>query len=251
VVQALKGVYMAELAQKSSLLIPERQDAIELLDEGAGSLEELRASLDEVWRINRFFGNLGSLTRFLEAGMQEQHLSIADLGTGSGKMALYLKRWAQRKKFQLDLYPVDFSERVLSIARANTKESPDIHLVQADGVKLPFAPQSIDYYLSTLLMHHFNESALTELLGEAYERARIGIVMSDLVRGVLPIAAYHLIRPVFARQYYTWHDGLVSLRRAYIPEELKAIAQAAGIKRATIYHQFPWRMVLVAYKQHV
>jgi hypothetical protein len=234
---------------KPSFLVPCREEAAELLDEGVANLEELRASLNEIWKINRFFGRLESFTRFLPTD-KNRTLRIADIGTGAGKLAVYLGEWARRNQIQLELFPIDFSQQVLSIAQENLNAAANVHLVQANGLKLPFAPNSIDYYLSSLVMHHFSPEALIELLGEAYERASKGIIMNDLVRGQLPVAAYHLIRPIFARQFYTWHDGLISIKRAYIPQELKAIADAAGIKSARIYQHFPWRMTLVATKQH-
>jgi SAM-dependent methyltransferase len=240
----------ADYLAKASLLIPPRKDQSELLDEGEGSLDDLRASLNEVWNFNRFFGHLGSLKKFLQAGNRHKALRIADIGTGSGKLALYLQQWAHSQPLELEVVAVDFSERVLSIARENLQNRPDIHLVQADGLNLPFAPNCIDFYISSLFLHHFSPEELIELLGNAYEKASGGIIMSDIVRGHLPLAAFRLIQPIFARHYLTQHDGAVSVQRAYIPEELKAIARAAGIKKATIYQQFPWRMSLVAYKQH-
>lgn len=238
---------------KSSLLVPARKDQSELLDEWHGSVPELQATLNELWLINQVFGNLGSLIHHLNIGLanKTRAIRIADLGTGSGKLALYLRNWANRKQLELELYPVDFSRRVLSLAQGNIKTTDEIHLIEADASNLPFAPQSIDFYISSLFMHHFSPETLVELLGNAYEHAARGIIMADIVRGVLPFIGFHLIRPIFARQFLTWRDGLTSIQRAYIPEELKAICQAANIKNATIYSHFPWRMTLVAYKPHV
>jgi SAM-dependent methyltransferase len=238
---------------KDRFLVPSRKEQHELMDEGLGTLAELRSTLNELWRINRFFGNVNSLSQYLKPAFVEktQPLRIADLGTGSGKLALYLRDLARKHKRELQIYPVDFSSRVLGLAQENISSSLDIHLIQANALQLPFAPKSIDFFISSMFLHHFEPESLLELLGNAYEIAVHGIVMADIVRGILPLAAFRLIQPIFARQYLTHHDGLVSIRRAYIPEELNAIVQAAGIKNARVYQRFPWHMTLVAYKQYV
>jgi hypothetical protein len=89
------------------------------------------------------------------------------------------------------------------------------------------------------------------VLRETYQRSRRGIVMSDLVRSYIPLLAFPLIQPIFARNYLTRHDGLLSIRRAYTPRELRALAQAAGLETARIYCHFPWRMTLIAEKPGV
>jgi hypothetical protein len=72
--------------------------------------------------------------------------------------------------------------------------------------------------------------------------------MSDIVRGRLPQIAFKIGQPVFARSYLTQHDGMVSIQRAYTPDELLQLAQAAEISNARVYQHFPWRMTLVGEK---
>jgi hypothetical protein len=86
------------------------------------------------------------------------------------------------------------------------------------------------------------------LLRRAYGAARHGIVMNDLVRGWLPFYAFKLAQPFFARSYLTRHDGALSVRRAYTPAELLAMAHAADIPNPQVHTYFPWRMTLVADK---
>jgi hypothetical protein len=102
--------------------------------------------------------------------------------------------------------------------------------------------------VSLLLMHHFPPGRLVELLRETYRSARRGIVMSDLVRGRLPYLAFHLIMPFAARHRLTREDGLLSIRRAYTPQELQSIALEAGLPDPVVHTHWPWRMTLVALK---
>jgi hypothetical protein len=90
-----------------------------------------------------------------------------------------------------------------------------------------------------------------DVLRETYNRSRHGIIMSDLIRGYLPLLAFRSIQFIFARHYLTRHDGTLSIRRAYTPDELRSLAQAAGIETARVYSHFPWRMTLVVEKPRV
>jgi ubiquinone/menaquinone biosynthesis C-methylase UbiE len=234
----------------ASFLVPPRIDQAELLDQGEGSLEDVRANLDEMWRINQAFAGIRSLTQYLKPQLN-QPMRIVDLGTGSGRLALHLLNWAKRHNLEMHVYPLDLSPRNLSIAQDNIQSNPSVHPIQADGLALPFAPNSVDYYISSLFMHHFSPDALIDLLRETYRLARCGIIMSDIVRGYLPLAAFRLVQPIFARHYLTRHDGILSIKRAYTPRELLEMARAAGIENARVTTHFPWRMTLIAVKSDV
>lgn len=71
------------------------------------------------------------------------------------------------------------------------------------------------------------------------------MIMCDLVRGWLPLLAFRLVQPVFARHFLTRHDGALSIRRAYTPRELLDLAHAAGLPHARVHTHWPWRMTLV------
>jgi SAM-dependent methyltransferase len=232
---------------------PPRVDQPELLDQGAGTLDDVRANLNEMWQINQTFAGLRSLTGALIPDLlrKTQPVRIVDLGTGSGKLAQYLTEWAQQYTLEICVYPLDLSARHLSIAQETIHAIPNIHPLQANVLELPFAPHSIDYFVSSLFLHHFHPDALITLLRETYRLARRGIIMNDLVRGFLPQIAFRLVQPILARHYLTRHDGLISIKRAYTPPELLALAHAAGLTQAHIVCHFPWRMTLIAEKPDV
>jgi ubiquinone/menaquinone biosynthesis C-methylase UbiE len=157
-------------------------------------------------------------------------------------------RWAEKSGVSVQVIGLDWAARNLSIASENTTLQRGITLMRADALELPFAASSIDVVISSLFLHHFSSDDVINLLRSAYQCARRGIVMTDLVRGWLPLMAFKLITPVFARNYLTRHDGALSIRRAYTPSELYALACEAGLPHARIYSHWPWRMTLVADK---
>ncbi len=233
-------------------LVPARRDQAELLDQGAGTLDDVRENLREMWRANHTFGGIRALTRHLYPRLKQtpSPVRIVDLGTGSGKLALELAAWGKHEHIDINLFPVDVAARHLIVARENIGVQSGIALIQADALALPFAPNHIDYFVSSLFLHHFDPDTLIIMLRDLFRRARRGIVMSDLTRGVLPLIGFALIQPVFARHYLTRCDGRLSIQRAYTPDELLAIAHDAGLEQARVYRDFPWRMTLVVEKAH-
>lgn len=233
--------------------LSQRQDAEELLDLGQGTQAEMEASLRDLWRINRYLGGLNALTRPLfqrlrVAGANGQPVTVVDIGAGSAEIAHFIARWARRSGLRLNMIALDLTARHLAIARARLPIHSGVHLVQANADCLPFAPGEVDYFISSLFMHHFSPPMLASLLKQAFSLARRGIVMSDVARGVLPLVGFMLVQPIFARSPLTRYDGVVSAKRAYSPGELLALADEAGLNHAHILHGFPFRMTLVSDK---
>lgn len=234
--------------EQVSAWIPARVDAPELLEQGAGTMDDVRTNLREMWCINRWLGGLTALTAHLFPRLRQHRepTLIVDLGSGSGEMAVYIKHWLQQQKLSAVVYPLELTRR--NLEAANDTRRSELDFVQADALALPFVKNGVDYYISSLLLHHLTPEQVINLLRESYAHARRGIIVTDLVRGYLPLIAFALIRPIFARHPFTWHDGWCSIRRAYTAAELRSLAEAAAIPNARVCSHFPWRMTFVAFK---
>jgi len=241
----------------------------EWLDLGYGSEADVAENLAEMWRINRSLGGLGALTRHLyprllpckkndspapDAGAgvsrfpSQNLITIADLGTGSADIPVALACWARTHHRELRIFGVDWAARNLAVASRRVNRTSEVGLLRADAGRLPFTAGSVDFIISSLFLHHLSPQGVVEILQSAFAAARRGIVMSDLVRGWLPLFAFKLVQPVFARNFLTRQDGARSIRRAYTPAELRQLARAAGLPNAKVQAHWPWRMTLVADK---
>ena len=90
----------------AGFLVPERVDAPELLDQGVGTLDDVRVNLDEMWRLGAMLGGLHGLTAHLlpmieTARGKGETVTVADLGTGGGWLPVYLAEWARRRQARL------------------------------------------------------------------------------------------------------------------------------------------------------
>src|SRR5262245_1831164 len=98
--------------------IPVRVDTSELLEQGLGTMDDVKANLREMWRINRWLGGLRALTAHLFPRLRQHNepLVLADLGSGSGEMAAYLTNRIQREQLSATVLPLEYEQRHLDAA---------------------------------------------------------------------------------------------------------------------------------------
>ena len=69
--------------------------------------------------------------------------------------------------------------------------------------------------------------------------------MNDLHRHAVAYFSFQVLATLFSKSRMVRHDGPVSVRRAFHPDELLRIAERAGVP-ARVHRSFPYRLVLVA-----
>ncbi|MEM6530201.1 MAG: methyltransferase domain-containing protein [Chloroflexota bacterium] len=225
---------------------PPRKDAPELLDMGYGTPEDVRRSMADLWRVNVLLGGIWSITRHLYPRIRQRSgpVTVLDIGAGNAEIAGVIATWAARHHLNVTVIPLDYAARHLQQAQRQNNMPP----LQADALRLPFATASVDFVMSSLFLHHFTPPQVQHIFHESYRIARCAVIMSDLLRGTFNELAWHVARPVFARSHITYHDGLRSVQRAYLPREFTQMAEAAGLAGARVHTPLPWRMTLVVDK---
>lgn len=154
--------------------------------------------------------------RALERGWRvlPKIVSALDVGCGTGRAL----EWINKRDGTIDLFGIDPSEGLLSIARAKV---PRAVFKTGKGDHLPFEDSSIDLVLATGIMHHVDDP--TAVIKEMFRVARTAVLISDhnnfafsgdmarRVRlilyslGLFRAAAF--IKQGFRRQGYSAEDG--------------------------------------------
>ena len=206
-----------------------------------------RATLDDLDRLNAWFGGYAltlSRIRRAEARLPPGHrLVVVDVGGGRGDFALKVVRWARRCGRLVRVIVVDADAATLALARRRTAAWPEITLVQADATALPLGEHAADVAVTSLTLHHLGPEAVVGCLAEMASAAGL-VVVNDLLRTRLALVMVWLTTRVLKLHPVSRHDGPVSVRRAYAPAELTALAERAGV-RARI-RRYPWLARLVA-----
>ena len=162
---------------------------------------------------------------------------MLDVGCGSADLPAFLIR-----SLPPGVTAVGLDRKWLHLRQAPS----GVHRVAADVRALPFAPRSFDVVSASLFLHHFDPPETAGVLRALFDLARRALVVNDLHRARVPLVFGHAVFPLIFRSPVSVNDGLVSIRRGFRPDELRAGFTAAGIERVEIRRRFPYRLVAVA-----
>jgi SAM-dependent methyltransferase len=223
-----------------------RLDQPEEMDQPDVDAAELFAGLEQLAGINSWLGGWWSVRRALAVALPREaweQAVILDVATGGGDIARSIAHSCRRQGVRivaLDLHPV-----TLEYARRRTGSECAVQFLRADGRALPLRSASVDVALCSLALHHFSEADAVRILGEMRRVARRAVVVTDLRRSGVAWLLIRLLTRLVWRSRIVRHDGPVSVRRAFTPGELAALAERAGLCGARVLRQPLYRMALV------
>jgi hypothetical protein len=218
----------------------------ELLD-GPLPAADLRATLDDIDRLNTWFGGYAlTLTRIRRVARRlplGECLVVVDVGGGRGDLAVRIVRWARRAGRPVRVIVLDRDPAMLALARRRTARYPEIALVCADATALPLRPATADVAVAALTIHHMAPDEASAALAAMAAAARV-VVVNDLLRTPASLALVWMATRALRLHPVSCHDGPVSVRRAYSADELTALGRRIG--RGVRVQAYPWLGRLVA-----
>jgi ubiquinone/menaquinone biosynthesis C-methylase UbiE len=212
-----------------------RSNETELMDDLSRPDSEFADAYSELTATNRYLGGVHAIERFLPDVRPEEMLTVLDVASGGCDVGEALAKRRNCRIVSLDLNP-----RGLKLAE---RTAP----VVGDAVQLPFADNAFDVVICSLFFHHLMNSDCVRVFGEMWRVARRMVIVNDLHRNRVAHASIRILAALFSRSSMFRNDAPASVRRAFRPSELLAIAEQAGIP-ARVHRSFPYRLVLVATK---
>lgn len=208
----------------------------------------LRKALDGLHRIHRLTGGVGLAAGPLRRAAEGRPgpLRLLDVGTGGGRLALAVARrirnGAPVRAALCDLHP-----RTLAAARAFADDARDARpgpdFVRLSGAALPFPTNSFDLALCATTLHHLEREEAVACLRELDRVAGGRWVLTDLRRSRTALAAVRLLSAtLWRRNPFPRHDGPISVRRAYTPDEIETMLAEAGLADARVDRRGPVRL---------
>jgi len=211
--------------------------AREFLD-GPVAPADLDASLRDLERLNAWFGGdaltLSRVQRLARSISCRRPLVVVDAGGGRGGFAVRLARWGRRTGRRLRVIVLERDQAAVGVAQAACASWPEIAVVRGDATSMPWRDGGVDIVTTSLTLHHLEPEQAAATLAEMRRAAHSGLVVNDLLRSRLSLALVWLATRVLSMHPMSRHDGPLSVRRAYTPRELRALADRAGIARLTI-----------------
>lgn len=215
-----------------------RSRQLERIDTGDYTAAEYELWQGEMVFIHRWLGETRAIRRSLIPIFNEGG-SVLDVGAGSGELINTISEKSQIRRF---LCGVD-----LEIEAAKTVSKRGFSGMVCSGSQLPFADNSFDHVVSSLVFHHLSDEVAVAVLQEMMRVARGRIFVIDLRRSVNAYLGYRALS-FFLFQRLTREDGALSVQRGFTDAELRAIAERAGLREISVKRSAPFRLVLSGQK---
>jgi ubiquinone/menaquinone biosynthesis C-methylase UbiE len=219
----------------------QRVSTPEILDSAECPPNEVAKSLSDLSRINRWFGGIATTRKLIERVANvtgKKHFTMLEVAAGFGEVPNLAAQQLARKGITIE---ITYSDRLRSHLL------PGNHSVVADALSLPFPDNAFDLVSSSLFTHHLEPADLARFANEALRVSRIAVLINDLVRHPLHLtlvyAGWALMRSHVSRV-----DGVASVRRAYVPEEMREILNNGRAKQIDILRHYLFRMGVIVGK---
>ena len=225
----------------------QRSYELENIDKGTYTPEEYEGCIVELQRVNEWLGDAKALRGSLLKEIERQGLrsfSILDVGAGSGELLRVAAQWARETDRAASLVGLELNKRSARAILDESAEFPEISSVQASGLVLPFPDRSVDYVISSLTLHHFDDEGAVGILREMGRVARRRIFVIDLHRNPVAYFFYTTLGRLILHNRLLREDGALSILKSFKPDELEKLGQQAGLGNVTVEKHFPSRLVL-------
>lgn len=176
--------------------------------------------------------------------VQRARAKILDVGCGGGDIAANLARWALADGFEVSMHGIDPDPRAIGYARQALHRSKlpagALEFRETTSTRLAAAGEQYDLVLSNHLLHHLSPDELQQLQ-EDTEQLCTGLGLhSDIRRSPMALGLFGLATLPLAGSSLIRRDGLTSIRRSYVPEELEQLLRTGWEVRT----QCPYRNLL-------
>lgn len=231
-----------------------RTDDPELLDGDSVPLPERLDALGQLTLVNRFLGGARAVIRELtaiEAGMAAGlRLRVLDVGCGSADIPESLVRWADATGRPITVIGLDRDPAAIELAAGRAAGlAGNLCIVRGDALRLPVADRAVDVVTASMFCHHFFGDELIALVHELTRAARVAVIINDLHRHRAAYWGFRLASRVFLRGHVVRHDGEVSVRRGFVPDELAELGRHFPDFRWTVRRRFAFRLCMVGRRE--
>lgn len=215
-----------------------RADKKEILDLGPEhyTQEEYIKCLQLLDRINQFLGGFKASGRTFKK--LKDLTSILEVGCGGGTHCSYLHRlFPKAKVLGIDICKEAIEYSQLSLPQA-AKERVFFHHQKEKTLDYP--DNSFDVVTTMLVCHHMTDDEIVVFLKESYRVCSQAVIINDLHRHFFAYLSFSLLVPFFFPNRLIWHDGRLSVRRAFRKADFEALLKKAGFQKNQTVLRWHW-----------
>ncbi|HEX8233663.1 MAG TPA: methyltransferase domain-containing protein [Caulobacteraceae bacterium] len=227
--------------------LSQRSDEVELMDSAETDFETFRDCLRDLARVNVMTLGYRPTLAFLERLRRQGRLdlgrpvTIVDAGSGYGDLLRKVERWGARRRVAVRLIGVDLNPWSARAAQEATPAESAIGWVTGDAFD---RTDEADIVVCALFTHHLDDERLVRFLQLIESKTRLGWFINDLHRHPVPYAVFGPLAAAMRWHRFVRHDGPLSIARAFVPADWRALIEAAGVNldEVDISWRFPFRL---------
>lgn len=212
-------------------------------------LNRFRRTIRQFKLINCLLSASSSLMREHFFTIMEQDpkriYTLLDVGAGGCDIAIRAAREARQRGLKLNITALDNDARILPIAYQATRNYPEIRIVEGNALELSELG-SFDFVFSNHFLHHLAWDDIKIFLERIIARTRLAFVMNDLKRSNWAYLGFTIFSGLLTRRSFHFYDGRLSIRRGFLPEELRDFIRSNFPNSAIqVVETYPARVVLL------
>ena len=201
-----------------------RLEAKELMDLASADVSLLLRTIRQFRPINFLFSSSRRLIRsYFFKRMEsepEREYTLLELGAGGGDIMVWAAREARRRGLRLKITCIDIDRRIMGYTGKAVRNYPEISLLCRSAFDLDDL-SDFDFIFSNHFLHHLAWDDIEKIIGQAVKKTRIAFLFNDLKRSNMSYIVYAIFAALFLRRSFAFTDGLLSIRKGFLPEELK------------------------------
>lgn len=198
--------------------------------------------------VNRFVSGWRGIYKSLIRPVlpHDRKATILDIGCGGGDITINLARWAAKDGFDVRVLGIDPDARAhdfaVRAADASGLGRSRVLFRRALSSELVAEGHVFDVVLSNHLLHHLAPAELEGLFADSLKLSSSLSIHNDIRRSRTALFLFGAATLPLARASLIRRDGLTSIRRSYLPEELARLlpprwkAEPAGLFRLQTVH---------------
>lgn len=225
----------------------QRRRRPELMDQPDLDARQHARALRGLERINFWSGSVRILWSPILALLRQtggRPLRVLDVASGAGDVPIGLWRKAHEAGHSLDIDAWDVSPRAVAHGQARAEAvGAAVHFFEADAIRTVISRQ-YDVVASSLFLHHLDEEAARDLLHRMAQGADRLVLVNDLVRGYRGYLLAQLGTRLLSASRVVHVDGPRSVEGAFTLEEMRRLAESAGLQNARLIRRWPCRFLL-------
>jgi 2-polyprenyl-3-methyl-5-hydroxy-6-metoxy-1,4-benzoquinol methylase len=229
------------------LSLKQRSYQKELLDDAQIPFEDIKRNMQELAVINQKLGGHAITIKGLQIFLNNQDknvvMHIVEIGCGGGDNLRAIKKWADKKKMNLQLTGIDINIECIAYAES-LQENKGINFIYSDYKTIDLRGNT-HIIFSSLFCHHFTDEELVFMLKWMKQNSTLGFFINDLHRNPFAYYSIKLLTHFLSKSYLVKNDAPLSVKRGFKKEDWDKIFGQAKINDFSCRWKWAFRWLVI------